>query len=164
MQCLSIAAFAGQIVVLSSQNPGLAVSVAINCCNVGLKIVKSTGAAWPKVAIGWTEPPSIMTISNALFGFFGADVTSRSDTTGALLSGAPAVASQEALLKIAGYTLLGLRAGFEPANGPWRLEFWGRNVTNRFYETGATRNSDFVTRFAGMPSTYGISAHYSFGK
>jgi iron complex outermembrane receptor protein len=103
-------------------------------------------------------------ISSAFFGFFGADVSSRSGTTGALLSGAPAVASQESLLKIPGYTLLGLRAGFEPANGPWRLEFWGRNVTNRFYETGATRNSDFVTRFAGMPLTYGITAHYSFGK
>jgi iron complex outermembrane receptor protein len=102
-------------------------------------------------------------VSNTIYGFFGADVSSRSDTTGALLSGAAAVASQEALLKIPGYTLLGLRAGIEPANGPWRLEFWGRNVTNRFYETGATRNSDFVTRFAGMPLTYGITAHYSFG-
>jgi iron complex outermembrane receptor protein len=93
----------------------------------------------------------------------GASLTSRSATSGALLSGAAAVAEEEAYLRVPGYTTLDLRAGIEPTNGPWRLEVWGRNVTDRLYVTGLGRTSDFTTRFAAMPATFGISAHYRFG-
>jgi iron complex outermembrane recepter protein len=101
-------------------------------------------------------------VPGSLFAYFGAGVSSRSATSGALLSGAPQVATEEALLKIPGYSLLDLRAGLEPVNGPWRLELWGRNVANRFYVTGATHNSDYVSRFSGMPATFGFTVKYRF--
>jgi len=75
-----------------------------------------------------------------------------------------AVAAEESLLRIPSFTLLDLRAGIESDQGRWRVEIWGRNVTNRFYVTGATRNSDFTTRFTGMPATFGISLRYRFGQ
>jgi iron complex outermembrane recepter protein len=53
------------------------------------------------------------------------------------------------------YGLLDLRAGFEHDN--WRVEFWGHNVTDRFYATFAQRVTDTITRTVGMPLTYGIT-------
>lgn len=103
-------------------------------------------------------------ISSSLYSFFGANMTARSATNGALLSGVTAVAAEESLLRIPSFTLLDLRAGIESDQGRWRVEIWGRNVTNRFYVAGATRNSDFTTRFTGMPATFGISLRYRFGQ
>jgi iron complex outermembrane recepter protein len=105
----------------------------------------------------------VFALSDSLQSFVGTSVTSRSATVGALLSGDPAVAQQEAYLRVPGYTTLDLRAGIEPTHGPWRLEVWGRNVTDRLYVTGLGRTSDYTTRFAAMPATFGISAHYRFG-
>jgi iron complex outermembrane recepter protein len=103
-------------------------------------------------------------LGNGLRAFFGPDVTMRSATNAALLSGAASVAGLEGLLKIHSYTLLDLRAGVEPENGPWRVELWGRNVANRRYSVGTARTSDFTTEFTGMPATFGISASYRFGR
>jgi outer membrane receptor protein involved in Fe transport len=97
-----------------------------------------------------------------LDAFLGGTVSARSGTTGALLSGDPAVAALEDGLRIHGYALIDLRAGIEAADERWRLELWGRNVTNRFYVNGVTRNADFTTRFAGMPATYGLTVRYRF--
>ncbi|MFV3074815.1 TonB-dependent receptor [Niveispirillum fermenti] len=95
-------------------------------------------------------------------GFIGGTLTARSNTTGTLLSGDPAVAALEDKLKIAGYALIDLRAGIEAEDARWRLELWGRNITNRFYVGGVSRNSDFTTRFAGAPATYGVTLRYRF--
>ncbi|MCZ4344351.1 TonB-dependent receptor [Sphingomonadaceae bacterium G21617-S1] len=97
-----------------------------------------------------------------LYAFLGGTITARSSTTGALLSGDPAVAALEAGLKIDGYALVDLRAGIEASDERWRLELWGRNITNKFYVNGVTRNADFTTRFAGMPATYGLTVRYRF--
>ena len=53
------------------------------------------------------------------------------------------------------YALLDVRAGFE--NDRWRVELWGRNVTDRFYTTFAQRVTDTIIRTVGMPVTYGIT-------
>lgn len=53
------------------------------------------------------------------------------------------------------YALLDLRAGFE--RDAWRVELWGRNVTDRFYTTFAQRVTDTIIRTVGMPLTYGIT-------
>jgi iron complex outermembrane receptor protein len=100
--------------------------------------------------------------AGSLSPYLGTSVSLHSSTSGSLLSGDPAVASEEALLKIPGYTLLDVRAGVETQNGSWRLEAWGRNVTNRFYLIGNTRQADYLTRYTGMPATYGISLYYRF--
>jgi iron complex outermembrane receptor protein len=58
---------------------------------------------------------------------------------------------------IHGYTLLDLRAGLEAADGRWRLQLWGHNVTNRYYVNNVARLIDAVTQTTGLPATYGLS-------
>lgn len=63
-------------------------------------------------------------------------------------------------LKIPSYALVDLRAGVE--DGPWRLQVWGRNVTNKWYWTGAYHVNDVFVRYTGMPATYGATFSYRF--
>lgn len=100
--------------------------------------------------------------SSNVMAYFGGSVTARTSTTAALLSYAPAVAAEEALLHVPGYALLDLRAGIESPTSVWRLEFWGRNITNKFYNIGTTALADYSLRFTGMPATYGVSLGYRF--
>ena len=96
--------------------------------------------------------------------YMGVSISPRSSTNGVLLTGDPSVAAKEALLKIPGYTLVDLRAGVELQDGLLRIEAFGRNVTNKYYIVGSQRGADFVTRFTGMPATYGVSLYYRFKK
>lgn len=57
---------------------------------------------------------------------------------------------------IPAYTLLDVRAGLSFNDGHWLAELWGRNITNKFYLTGASRSFEEITRFTGMPAAYGI--------
>lgn len=61
-----------------------------------------------------------------------------------------------------GRTLLDLRAGIEREDGRWRFEAFGRNVTNRYYWINVSRQTDMVTRLAGMPATYGVRATFRY--
>lgn len=94
--------------------------------------------------------------------FLGASATARSRTKGALMNGTGAVAVLEQQLVIAGYTLLDLRAGLESQDRTWRVEVWGRNVTDKFYALTATHTADYTYRFTGSPATYGITLKYMF--
>jgi iron complex outermembrane recepter protein len=58
--------------------------------------------------------------------------------------------------------LLGLRAGVQNADGRWRAELWGRNVTNKYYWVQVSHVQDTVDRVAGMPATFGITLGYKF--
>jgi outer membrane receptor protein involved in Fe transport len=59
-------------------------------------------------------------------------------------------------------TLLDLRAGLERADGRWRIEAFGRNVTNRYYWLDVSHQIDAVTRLAGSPATYGARATFRY--
>ena len=93
-------------------------------------------------------------VNNQLDAYVGAGMTYRSSTSGDFVPD-PRVA-------IDAYTLLDLRAGLEGANGKWRVGLYGRNITNEYYWTTATRRSDAIVRFAGMPATYGVDFSVSF--
>jgi iron complex outermembrane recepter protein len=58
------------------------------------------------------------------------------------------------------YTLLDLRAGIY--KDAWRLQVWGRNVTNEWYWTAADRVNDTILRYTGLPTTYGVTLSYRF--
>jgi outer membrane receptor protein involved in Fe transport len=64
--------------------------------------------------------------------------------------------------RIAPYVLLDLRAGLATQDGRYRVQLWGRNVTNRFYWNNVSHPYDTIVRYAGMPVTYGVtfSAHF----
>jgi iron complex outermembrane recepter protein len=58
-------------------------------------------------------------------------------------------------LAVPAYTLLDLRVGVTKGN--WTLQFWGRNVTNTWYWTGAYHVNDVLLRYTGMPATFGAT-------
>lgn len=88
-------------------------------------------------------------ISEGLNAFVGANLNGRSSANAAL--------GQNAILRVDGYTLLDLRAGFGSADDRWKVSVWGRNVTDKYYWTNAYKIADTSARFAGMPATYGVT-------
>lgn len=93
-------------------------------------------------------------LSASIKGFLGANATMRSKTNGGL--------GENAILAIDGYTLLDLRAGVSSSDDSWRFSIWGRNVTDKYYWTNAYRIADVSARFAGKPSTYGVTLSYRY--
>jgi outer membrane receptor protein involved in Fe transport len=61
-----------------------------------------------------------------------------------------------------GRALVDLRAGVETEDKHWRVQFWGRNVTNKYYWFQVSHVQDTVDRVAGMPATYGVTVGYHF--
>jgi len=86
--------------------------------------------------------------------FLGGTLTYRSATEAAF-GGGP-------LFHIPGYAPLDLRAGVESANGDWRLQAWGRNVTDHYEINFIRRIYDTTVRSTGMPATYGITISKKF--
>lgn len=63
---------------------------------------------------------------------------------------------------IEGYTLINARMGIADNTDKWAASVWVRNLTNEFYITNTIQHGDMVSRYAGMPRTYGITVDYSF--
>jgi outer membrane receptor protein involved in Fe transport len=101
-------------------------------------------------------------LSGQTRAFVGGSVTARSQTKGALFNGTGAAAILERQLIINGYALVDLRAGLEASDQSWRIELWGRNVTNQFYSVNSTHTADYTYRFTGMPATFGVTLKYNF--
>ena len=58
--------------------------------------------------------------------------------------------------------LIDLRAGLEREDGSWRVEAFGRNVTNRYYWVNVSHQIDTVTRLSCMSATYGLRATFRY--
>ena len=71
-----------------------------------------------------------------------------------------AAVGANAFYRLPGYALLDLRAGIE--RGPFRLEVFGRNVTDKRYITQVVYLIDTVSRFTGFPATYGATISYRY--
>ncbi len=63
-------------------------------------------------------------------------------------------------LKVPSYALLDLRAGIQKDS--WRLQLWGRNVTDTYYSYFKVHVVDVYARYAGMPATYGFTLSYRY--
>jgi outer membrane receptor protein involved in Fe transport len=104
--------------------------------------------------------------------FVGATLTKRAGTSSIVggATGAVIVPGYRSLVPIGdtydipGYALLDLRAGVEADDGRWRLMIWGKNVANKYYWQNVVTVYDVVTRFAGMPATYGVTFSYKFDR
>jgi iron complex outermembrane receptor protein len=55
------------------------------------------------------------------------------------------------------YTLVDARASVRTEDGKYRIEVYGKNITNRFYWDNVSHPYDTVVRYAGMPETWGIT-------
>ncbi len=93
-------------------------------------------------------------LSDSLNGFVGGDVTYQSGTNSQL--------GGIALFDVNAYALVDLRAGVETKDGAWKISLWGRNVGNTYYWNSANYYGDTVTRFTGMPATYGVALSYRY--
>ncbi|WP_419682135.1 TonB-dependent receptor [Sphingomonas sp. ID0503] len=93
-------------------------------------------------------------LSETLNATFGGNVNYNASTY--------AVVGRDPASKIDSYTLLDVRAGFETADGRYRLTFWGRNITNTYYWTNAAVVNDAKVRFAGRPATYGATFGFRY--
>ena len=63
-------------------------------------------------------------------------------------------------LAVPGYVLVDLRLGV--SRGNWGFQIWGRNITNKWYWTGAYHVNDVLLRYTGMPASYGATFNYKF--
>ncbi|MES2492125.1 MAG: TonB-dependent receptor [Pseudomonadota bacterium] len=90
--------------------------------------------------------------------FLGGTVTYRSSTisvVGGNTNPPNATPQSITLYGIDPYTLVNLRAGVESEH--WRIEVWGKNVLNKYYWNTAYPAFDTITRYSGMPATYGVT-------
>jgi len=92
-------------------------------------------------------------VSGSIKAFAGISLTHHGSSNSTFDS--PAVPAPD--FALSAYTLLDLRAGIETADGAWRLTFFGKNVTNKFYAVDAFVAVDTLYRDAGMPATYGVT-------
>jgi iron complex outermembrane recepter protein len=73
--------------------------------------------------------------------------------------------NNRAVLRENGYYLLNGRISFSPANGPWEVAAWGRNLTNQTYMSSAQdliQSLGFAEVVLGQPRTWGLSVEYRF--
>ncbi len=75
-----------------------------------------------------------------------ADITTTSTTT-----------YNDPIFSMRPYTLIDLRAGISTPDGRERFSVWGRNIGNKYYEQSVTFAQDTITRYTGMPATYGVT-------
>ncbi|HKY82579.1 MAG TPA: TonB-dependent receptor [Sphingobium sp.] len=89
--------------------------------------------------------------------FFGGSLTARTKTN-ATIGNSPGGTNYV----LPGYTLVDLRAGIQSADESWRLQVWGRNVTDKFYRVANYRQIDTIVEVVGMPATYGVTLSYRY--
>ncbi|MFT3975789.1 MAG: TonB-dependent receptor [Sphingomonas bacterium] len=107
-------------------------------------------------------------LTSSLVGFIGASITYRSDTisvVGGDTTPAAVTAKEGGVTDVYGigsYALVDGQIGIKSADDRWRAFVWGKNITNSYYWTNVVSGYDTVTRFAGMPATYGVTVGFSF--
>lgn len=93
-------------------------------------------------------------MSDELKAFIGGSGTFRSGTT-SFFGDLPD-------FRIPGYGLLDVRAGFESADGSWRVQAYGRNITDKWYWVNVGVETDAIHRAPGMGATYGLALSYRY--
>src|SRR3546814_2461553 len=64
--------------------------------------------------------------------------------------------------RMPGYSLFDVRAGFESEDGVWRVQAYGRNITNKWYWVNVGVETDAIHRAPGMGATYGLGLSYRY--
>ena len=95
-------------------------------------------------------------IGGSTMAYAGASVTYNSQTSTALANTNTAFVNEDRRFVVKEYALLDLRAGVRLNDDKLRIGGFVRNLTNAYYWTNVQDNLASVTRFAGMPRTFGI--------
>jgi outer membrane receptor protein involved in Fe transport len=88
----------------------------------------------------------------------GANLNSNS-TTQAAIGGD---AETEGVTKIPAFLTLGAHLGVSSEDNRWGVQFWGQNLTNKYYWNNVVQVYDTNVRYAAMPITYGVRVRLSF--
>jgi len=94
-------------------------------------------------------------LTDRLEAFVGVDASYSDDTFGAFQE-------DDERFAIASYTLWNARLGVEAQDGQWRAMLWTKNLTDEFYATNVVKGADNITRYSGVPRTFGISLDWNF--
>ena len=119
-------------------------------------IVDIRGEAFPNTP-KWTASGDAQydfPLTERLSGYMGASGRYRTESVAAFGS--------NPLFREPAYGTLDLRTGVQSGDGRWRVELWGRNVTDQFYLTNITHIVDTVAQTTGMPATYGVTLGWRY--
>jgi len=100
-------------------------------------------------------------LTTNLTAFVSADASYQSQSSSTFGS-QEAAADGAPPLEIKAYGLLNLAAGVASPDQGWRVEFWGKNVTNTYYWNSVNYVSDTVVKESGLPTTYGVTLSYRY--
>lgn len=94
--------------------------------------------------------------------FVGSSVNYRSSTSSVFAAppdGTPVGNSYTTAsdYKLPSYALVDVRAGVATSDGKYRIQFWGRNITNKYYWIHVIKIQDTLARVTGKPATYGVT-------
>jgi iron complex outermembrane receptor protein len=101
-------------------------------------------------------------LSSAAEGYFGISLTYNSKTSSALANTTTSFLNEDPRFDMRSYALVDLRAGFEVPGSKVRAGVYVRNVGNVYYWTNVQDNLASISRFAGMPRTYGLQVSWRY--
>ena len=99
--------------------------------------------------------------SDAVFGAHQMTTTAIQATNACTVLGCAIAPGVTQPYVLNAYTTLDARLGYEAAAG-WRVELWGKNITNKYYWTNVVPANDSAARLAAMPATYGVTFGFKF--
>ena len=99
-------------------------------------------------------------VMNNVSAFLGGNLSWRASSVAALGSKTGPAGTQD-WFDIDGYALLDLRAGIE-IEDKYRLQVFGKNVTNKGYWNNVVHIYDTYDRITGSPATYGVTVSARF--
>lgn len=92
-------------------------------------------------------------ISSTLSAFVGSTLTGQSRSIG-ILTVNPA---DRDIYRINGRILVDANVGIRSSDDQWRLNFWAKNILNKYYWTNTTQQYDTILRYTGRPAEYGVT-------
>ncbi len=93
-------------------------------------------------------------VGNDFTMFVGGTVTARSRSYANFGELAPFI--------IPSYALIDLRGGVESADGKWRAQLYGQNITDKWYWVNVFITTDALVKTPAMGATYGLSLSYRY--
>lgn len=108
-------------------------------------------------------------LSNGGALIVAADVYGQADSDAAIAGNRlsyPDVAGnrsfQEHPFEMDAYDVVNLRMAYQAPGDQWKVQLWGKNVTDEYYWTSVIPSSDNLARLSGRPVSYGITFSYNF--
>ena len=103
-----------------------------------------------------------LAVGNDAKAYVGASVTYNSRSSTALANTTTAFVTRDQRFLLPEYALLDIRAGVKFRGEKLRVGGYVRNLTNEFYWTNVQDNLASISRFTGMPRTYGLQLSYRY--